>query len=335
MTLLQEASDAAQGVGWEDLPTRVLGIIAKALIHPLDGMWLDLHDTVRTYCAVSMVGHALSGLRDALAERLASQHFGGSSSKRSTASQRWSHENTCDELRAAAKAAGLKTSGTKDALVQRLFQHAYTSCGRAVPFIPINVVPIGQRAEFKRGRRITVADAVSKYDLSEADQEVFGVPCDASHWLRGEEEEVWELDIAEALQRLVCVRCVRAHVKAKAARNATLVIELGLLGCELRSDSRLCEGYISRAEGSPVDIAQTMAEMRFLFTETDYEDLLQEEIQGELEDRGRYDRDEVSEMARERALEEYVLENGEDALQKVPAHMRRRVRKILRTQPRS
>ncbi|KAG2424950.1 hypothetical protein HXX76_014108 [Chlamydomonas incerta] len=58
------------------------------------------------------------------------------------------------------------------------------------------------------------------------------------------------------------------------SRRAVLEYELQLVGCELRSDSQLCDCYIDRGEGDPVTIAGIMAEMKFFHEHTDYSDIL-------------------------------------------------------------
>jgi hypothetical protein len=50
--------------------------------------------------------------------------------------------------------------------------------------------------------------------------------------------------------------------------------ELSLVGCSLRSDSRLCEHYINDNIGDPVEIAGVMQEMKFFYEETCYPSIL-------------------------------------------------------------
>jgi hypothetical protein len=55
----------------------------------------------------------------------------------------------------------------------------------------------------------------------------------------------------------------------------------------LRSDSRLCENYIQTGVGDPIEIANTMAEMKFLFAHTHYKHILEnlkERASDELDD---------------------------------------------------
>jgi hypothetical protein len=56
----------------------------------------------------------------------------------------------------------------------------------------------------------------------------------------------------------------------KESRIAWLTFELAKLGCVLRADSSLCEDYINNDVGSPIKIAQVMAEMKFYHEHTQY-----------------------------------------------------------------
>lgn len=293
---------------------------------PPAGKWRDLHDTVVDYCAISMAGHALEGLRDALAKRLAS-HFGVSGKLRRATGSQWTCANTCAELRAAAKGLGILSSGTKDALVERICEHECAARGCVAPSIPVNVVPQRQRANFKlsHGRMIKLGDAQREYSLSAADLETWGVPReyeDHREWCRAREREMVRdaRTSARAMKRMVMVRRVRRLANAREQRKARLVRELARLGCKLRSDSRLCDGYIDDGKGRPVEIAQTMAEMAFCFAHTKYRAILAESIRGELDYKGRYDYDELSECARHSALEQYVDDHGLE-LSVVPEHL--------------
>ena len=60
----------------------------------------------------------------------------------------------------------------------------------------------------------------------------------------------------------------------KSTRRAWLTAALASVGCELRTDSRLCDNYIENGYGSPEDIAATMAEMKFYYNHTDYKTIL-------------------------------------------------------------
>jgi hypothetical protein len=73
-------------------------------------------------------------------------------------------------------------------------------------------------------------------------------------------------------------------------------------GCELRGDSRLCSAYIYQNEGDPEVIAEVMEEMDFFHSFTKYRDFFEEEKRAELEYKGRYDADDVSESAQYYAL---------------------------------
>jgi hypothetical protein len=56
-------------------------------------------------------------------------------------------------------------------------------------------------------------------------------------------------------------------------RRSLLITKLGSHGLSLRSDSRLCNGFIEHGLGNPDRIVETMAEMNWFFKFTDYSDL--------------------------------------------------------------
>lgn len=66
------------------------------------------------------------------------------------------------------------------------------------------------------------------------------------------------------------LRCQQNGLIATNTRRNLLEAELRAVGCELRTDSKLCSAYVAHGEGDPREIAQTMAEMRFYHEHTRY-----------------------------------------------------------------
>jgi len=99
---------------------------------------------------------------------------------------------------------------------------------------------------------------------------------------------------------------------AKRNRRRDLIIALDALGCELRSDSRLCEAYVEEGIGSPAEIATVMREMKFYFDHTDYQAFHNAAYEERRQNRRYYDYDEeyesnsMSTWAKERALEQWI-----------------------------
>lgn len=80
----------------------------------------------------------------------------------------------------------------------------------------------------------------------------------------------------------------------------------------IRSDSRLTNEYLARQTGSDSEaqyLARIMDEMRFYHQHTDYREFYHIQVQDELEYKGRFNRDEVSYLAQEQALEQWVRDN--------------------------
>ena len=108
-------------------------------------------------------------------------------------------------------------------------------------------------------------------------------------------------DRTELLRRchehgLVTVYEQLATRNCRATRTAWLNHELALAGCELRSDSRLCEDYIRDGCGNPREIAGVMAEMKFYYEHTEYE-AIKDELHETAEE---VYRDEMDEYERDR-----------------------------------
>jgi hypothetical protein len=112
-----------------------------------------------------------------------------------------------------------------------------------------------------------------------------------------------------------------AEIMAAHDRIKTLEKALAARGCELRHDSRLCRAFIDDNDGNPVNIAITMAEMKFYFTHTEYEAILDDmwdEARRERDnsywdgydsDIDRIDPDELSHRAKTKALKRWAATN--------------------------
>jgi hypothetical protein len=91
-------------------------------------------------------------------------------------------------------------------------------------------------------------------------------------------DKMWETlrnDFDRTRMFLVPLRMSHEHQNTideidRAVRETKLIAKLSELGCELRSDSKLCNDYIATGKGDPADIARVMREMRFYFDETRY-----------------------------------------------------------------
>lgn len=98
------------------------------------------------------------------------------------------------------------------------------------------------------------------------------------------------------------VKRLEAERKRRAARRQTLEAALRKVGCSLRGDSRLCNEFIASGAGDPDAIALTMCEMQFFHTCTSYPQVFDAIRRDALRWEGYYDRDDVSEAAKEEAL---------------------------------
>eukprot|EP00798_Chlamydomonas_sp_ICE-L_P019766 gene19766-biopygen28588 len=67
---------------------------------------------------------------------------------------------------------------------------------------------------------------------------------------------------------------VAADIIATNTRLHILERALEARGCELRSDSRLCTGFVDNGEGDPEDIAVSMLETKFFHNHTEYASIL-------------------------------------------------------------
>lgn len=107
---------------------------------------------------------------------------------------------------------------------------------------------------------------------------------------------------------------------SKAVRKNELTNALSRMGCQLRSDSRLCNAYIENGKGNLTEIVNTMVEMKFLFQHTRYRDIVDDIIDDYREWGEYYDYDDVSRQARSRAIREF--KNNDRNLHLLPAHLR-------------
>lgn len=105
-------------------------------------------------------------------------------------------------------------------------------------------------------------------------------------------------------------------------------------GLTLRSDSRLCEGFVEYGRGDVASIVNTMDEMRFFHAHTRYPDIvhaLMREAWDEVHERRLRgervpgpNRDALSERAKHKAFTEFVIRHGMlDG--RLPLHIRRAV----------
>jgi len=98
----------------------------------------------------------------------------------------------------------------------------------------------------------------------------------------------------------------RREEEAADERRRVLLSDLADLGLELRRDSRLCNSYIEGDSNmDSAEIACIMYEMKFLFRETNYSDILDDRLAEMRRHRERYDFDDESHFAKERAIKEW------------------------------
>ena len=82
------------------------------------------------------------------------------------------------------------------------------------------------------------------------------------------------IDIGEFIGGRESIENFRANSTSVLTRLATMISELANLGCALRSDSKLCETFIKHDQGSAVEIAKVMCEMKFYHEHTTYSSIL-------------------------------------------------------------
>ncbi len=178
-------------------------------------------------------------------------------------------------------------------------------------------------------RKVTVRTAMRAYGLSKSDVDtLFAAPDGAGHAPSG------SYPVPEAQMRRLAIRVhggedgAEAAVerktdeslrkrdrwrKARERRTRKLEKALADVGCELRTDSRLCNRYLRRGKGDVAQIASVMREMQFFFDCTEYHSLFPV-VAARIKAVGgsgfRYDRDAVSREAKEEALRRWVVEEG-------------------------
>jgi hypothetical protein len=103
---------------------------------------------------------------------------------------------------------------------------------------------------------------------------------------------------------------VLTAINEKQERRKTLQTMLTEQGCELRSDSKLCESYIEHGVGDPHNIVRIMREMKFYYTHTNYKNFLNAAYDNYRSCRYDYydrpDPEEMSDQAKTKALSDWV-----------------------------
>ena len=89
-------------------------------------------------------------------------------------------------------------------------------------------------------------------------------------------------------------------------RRNDLVKALRGRGLALRGDSRVCEEFIVKGKRKLDEVVDTMEEMKFFHEHTNYRECYAQERRCDLEDRGRYDPDEVSAFAKAMAMKTFT-----------------------------
>jgi hypothetical protein len=99
---------------------------------------------------------------------------------------------------------------------------------------------------------------------------------------------------------------IRDAKKTQMYDKRKLILEeaMALKKLSIRSDSKLCQGFIDgKIKKYTVDeVVERMCQMKYLFDYCDMDTYISKEIVGELEYRGRYDKDDVFSMAEHSAL---------------------------------
>ncbi len=98
----------------------------------------------------------------------------------------------------------------------------------------------------------------------------------------------------------------KRNIKQKERRDM-LISALDKVGLKIRSDSRLCSGYINGTikDWTLEDIVERMCQMKYLFDYCDMSTYLSSTIHETREYRGYYDKEEVFEMAEHEALQKH------------------------------
>lgn len=101
-----------------------------------------------------------------------------------------------------------------------------------------------------------------------------------------------------------------AKARVREKRKAELLEAFRPCNLKMRHDSRLIDQYLNGVRDfSARELATIMDEMRFYYRHADYGDFFQEHVDAEMEHRGRFDRDEISDQAQDEAVEEWARSN--------------------------
>jgi hypothetical protein len=131
---------------------------------------------------------------------------------------------------------------------------------------------------------------------------------------------------------------VAADIIATNTRLHILERALEDRGCELRSDSRLCTGFVENDDGDPEDIAVSMLEMKFFHNHTEYASILDDLWEDARRERdGEYDSDideyeydnyhhidphELSSSAKSEAMKQWADTHDLDDVLDIPESLR-------------
>eukprot|EP00798_Chlamydomonas_sp_ICE-L_P028138 gene28138-biopygen32093 len=131
---------------------------------------------------------------------------------------------------------------------------------------------------------------------------------------------------------------VAADIIATNTRLHILERALEDRGCELRSDSRLCTGFVDNDDGDPEDIAVSMLEMKFFHNHTEYASILDDLWEDARRERdGEYDSDideyeydnyhhidphELSSSAKSEAMKQWADTHDLDDVLDIPESLR-------------
>lgn len=253
-----------------DLPNDVIDVLATCFRpHPI---WMPVSDIVQTASALAMAGrstHALAAkLHAKLAELVQWEPMDGDEAMFTTLAGGLRASSTVPSMRGVLREWGLKVTGRKTELWERLVQHARET---RPPDFPINTTPASHRNRW----------SVPRMDIFHL--QAHGLTsCDLSHPHRVDIRHVRDAILAKFGTR-------RQHDKymedrnaqrrqldiAKAVRRTALVTALSAVGCTLRRDSRLCREYIQGQTARTLEqVVDAMAEMQFFFAYTHYRSIL-------------------------------------------------------------
>lgn len=256
------------------------------------------------------------------------------------------------DIRSAAKTCGVAAAKTKaetwrricDAVAHRArVVQARTDHIRAFEAGPSNSpvlrnpVPHALRARVLEPQKMSAKGARDRFVLTERD--LRGAPCemrvnpycrsaapmrlyrvrDLRNLAESKHGDIATIDTKRARRQERGAMVAGAMERARGERLSKLFRALHERGCEFRADSQLCAHYLATGRGDVEEIANTMAEMRFCFDHTEYDEMLTSSIQ-DMRDAGeRYDAREESHFARHRAIMEFKL-RGQN-LHLLPAHL--------------